>query len=527
MLFWALFCVKMKRFLFLVFGLLFSWFFVTSAQAAVCLPGVTPQLQITELYPLPKVFPAPINQPIFHEYIEIYNAGSCDLNLDGWEISNGTTDYPFPAEFLLPQGAYHALRRSDTLIELTDTGTQTITIKDSTGALNTTFTRANDALEGRSCLASNDDCNGKPNLKLQGDFNGNGIIDHEDSAYDTDEDKVNNSLESQSDQDDDGLSDIFDPDNDLDGDDLPNMRTPTLPGDNDPLTELTVPTITTPSQTVSCHPSITIKGTHEIGTHVHITLDGERYWHNLPVDTSTGFWSITWSNLKEGSNIFQAQGVFEGELSNKFSQKVNIFFETQCPTAGKHVIRASGSKRDEFVGTNHFWTEDETKAFAEKTNQGVAPKVLSYVNRNGYVVFNGYLHGRLPLSAHDDKRLQNEFKYRPYRRRIVKDEVIRSEYFERKDYYHHNHILSQKPKKEIVLPKGFKKLRAGDEFRPQLARRTYKKYYKNIFARRPMQALDRAESRINKKDMNTVRMRIGGRSVPMAAYLERRRRNQK
>lgn len=75
---------------------------------------------------------------------------------------------------------------------------------------------------------------------------------------------------------------------------------------------------------------------------------------------------------------------------------------------GTKYIPSNGNPKNTF---GKYTTPAEWKAFGERLRVGVAPQVLTYINRNGFEVFRGYRKGLLGWDRFE-KRFQNDISYR-------------------------------------------------------------------------------------------------------------------
>jgi len=79
-----------------------------------------------------------------------------------------------------------------------------------------------------------------------------------------------------------------------------------------------------------------------------------------------------------------------------------------------------GMKRGDRVVNGKAWTHAESRAFAKQLNQGTSYKVMQYLNRNGYMVFAGYRHGRMAMAdmagSNPNLKLNKQVVYRGPRR---------------------------------------------------------------------------------------------------------------
>jgi len=58
----------------------------------------------------------------------------------------------------------------------------------------------------------------------------------------------------------------------------------------------------------------------------------------------------------------------------------------------------AGMRREDRVVNGRGWTEAESMAFANQLNQGTDYRIMQRENRNGYMVFAGYQHGRMAIA---------------------------------------------------------------------------------------------------------------------------------
>lgn len=89
-------------------------------------------------------------------------------------------------------------------------------------------------------------------------------------------------------------------------------------------------------------------------------------------------------------------------------------------TGGANAGFQVGINREDRVVNGKAWTYAESMAFAQKLNQGADFKVMQYRNRNGFMVFAGYRHGRLAMAdmagSNPNLKLNKQIVYRGPRR---------------------------------------------------------------------------------------------------------------
>jgi formaldehyde-activating enzyme involved in methanogenesis len=78
--------------------------------------------------------------------------------------------------------------------------------------------------------------------------------------------------------------------------------------------------------------------------------------------------------------------------------------------SGKAGMRFSGQRRDDYARSGKFWDMSKSIADVERINQGYLGRVTTYINRNGFRVFAGYLPGRLSLD-YLSSRIQRSHKF--------------------------------------------------------------------------------------------------------------------
>ncbi len=78
--------------------------------------------------------------------------------------------------------------------------------------------------------------------------------------------------------------------------------------------------------------------------------------------------------------------------------------------SGKSGMRFSGQRRDDYARSGNFWDMSRSIADIERINQGYLGRVTTYINRNGFRVFAGYLPGKLSLD-YLNSRIQRTHKF--------------------------------------------------------------------------------------------------------------------
>ena len=198
-------------------------------------------------------------------------------------------------------------------------------------------------------------------------------------------------------------------------------------------------------------------------------------------------------------------------------------------TSNPSKPRYSGYVRGSGTWAGKFWSTEETQKDLDQINAGYAPKIRTYINWNGYEIFAGYRSGHLPLSKFD--RIQNKVVYRGdrvYRERMksvvvteinpaVKDVGFFVRAGSLAERQANMKARFQRPDKirEAIVRAPMPRRRAGDEVISEIARRLHHEQVAiNKFERRTSFPT-RPDSVLLVKDMNTMKMRIGGKSVPL------------
>jgi len=93
----------------------------STAVITVQQPEYSEDIMISELYPKP-------NEGSSAEFIELYNNGECDINLENWQLDDiengGSAPYTIPASTTIPAGGYLSFTKEQTKISLNDGGDQ-------------------------------------------------------------------------------------------------------------------------------------------------------------------------------------------------------------------------------------------------------------------------------------------------------------------------------------------------------------------------------------------------------------------
>jgi hypothetical protein len=135
--------------------------------------------------------------------------------------------------------------------------------------------------------------------------------------------------------------------------------------------------------------------------------------------------------IRNGGNVRELKSGLSEVSQGTFASGQNYLGTTRIPSSGKADNRRAGERREEHVGSNKFWTEEESKADVERQNQAIPKSVKQYTNRNGYAVFAGYQPGSLGTDDFPD-RYQNEVRYRGENRRRITNTSIEKDLFQMK-----------------------------------------------------------------------------------------------
>lgn len=105
--------------------------------------------------------------------------------------------------------------------------------------------------------------------------------------------------------------------------------------------------------------------------------------------------------VKSSGSLSGARTFKPGEMSfgtsNIYSSGASRIGLTYQAAGGKTNLRRSGMTRDEYQERNEeFMSYEASLAAAQKMNEGSKYRTEQYVNRNGHLVFKGYVAGRLP-----------------------------------------------------------------------------------------------------------------------------------
>lgn len=156
--------------------------------------------------------------------------------------------------------------------------------------------------------------------------------------------------------------------------------------------------------------------------------------------------------IRNGGTVRDLKSGLSDVSQGTFASSQNYLGTTRIPSSGKADSRRAGEKREDHVGSNKFWTEEESKADVERKNQAIPKSVKQYTNRNGYQVFAGYQPGSLGTDDFPD-RYQNEVRYRgENRRRMTKTSI-------EKDLFHmKQRAQEEKDQKDVYeIPEAFTK----------------------------------------------------------------------
>lgn len=192
-------------------------------------------------------------------------------------------------------------------------------------------------------------------------------------------------------------------------------------------------------------------------------------------------------------------------------------------TSGVDDSRWSGMKREDFVGAGHFWTEAESKEFVERANEGQAPVIKFYINRNGYEVFGGYVSGKMALDRFE-KRAQNPVIYRDRKVATSRNKRERILSLKEKSQAMKEAYQNQYEKKSVVVAsRGVRKMKNEDAAKTATVGKNYRKTYVNKFAK--TETRFQTVSKLEKRSLENMQMRVGNQSVSMDLVMSGESRN--
>ena len=111
----------------------------------------------------------------------------------------------------------------------------------------------------------------------------------------------------------------------------------------------------------------------------------------------------------EGSNILSLGSFIIDEDPNPPTPPV-VYSMSSGGGSGKAGMRFSGQRRDDYARSGKFWDISRSLADIERINEGYLGRVTTYINRNGFRVFAGYLPGQLSLD-YLNSRIQRTHKF--------------------------------------------------------------------------------------------------------------------
>ncbi|HEY5713770.1 MAG TPA: hypothetical protein VIT68_00255 [Candidatus Gracilibacteria bacterium] len=247
--------------------------------------------------------------------------------------------------------------------------------------------------------------------------------------------------------------------------------------------------------------------------HVVITFKGNNTYE------ITGAGEVTGTSSDSGGEGSQG-GASNFGTSPAHGSGASRIGTRQVSGSGKTSLRITGQSREDYRRLNkEFMTYAESLAAAMEMNQGIVSRVLAYVNRNGYITFQGYQSGRLPLDK-VGKRYQNQV--RPSGRFVVRSgQSSLAQQAENLKAL----VQREEPAKEKRLVANYRprRARAGDEFvsviNHKLKRPLYVAHNKKF--RYVNHIVTNDISRIQGKDMDTVKINIGGKKLSVSALVTR------
>lgn len=215
--------------------------------------------------------------------------------------------------------------------------------------------------------------------------------------------------------------------------------------------------------------------------------------------------------IKNAGDILNTNSVGNIEQGNGDVSAFGIpaNYSSSSSRIGTKYIASNGNSGNKF---GKYKTPAEWKAFGERLRVGVAPQVLTYINRNGFEVFRGYRYGILGWDRPTMKRAQNKVKFRGISRHsyltIEKDkkEVV--------SLAAKIHIMEDTYQKEFQAPE-YK----SDEFKNSLEllkplkRFSKKDAYKGTLARKAQKRVNKWErkspfGKIIRKDPNAKKLKV-------------------
>ncbi len=171
-------------------------------------------------------------------------------------------------------------------------------------------------------------------------------------------------------------------------------------------------TTTTPSYTFSSTQAgmITYEGSCGNGDVANAIVGNNTVIYSLVNGQSYSDCTVRVVNANnEGSNILSLGSFIVDEDPNPPTPPV-VYSMSSGGGSGKAGNRFSGQRRDDYARSGKFWDMSRSIADIERINQGYLGRVTTYINRNGFRVFAGYLPGKLSLD-YLNSRIQRTHKF--------------------------------------------------------------------------------------------------------------------
>ncbi len=122
-------------------------------------------------------------------------------------------------------------------------------------------------------------------------------------------------------------------------------------------------------------------------------------------------------NILNAGKVLNTRGITEATVSNSNTKSsacgTSSAYSSGNSRIGTKYIASNGSFGNTF---GKYKTPSEWKSFGKRLKVGVAPQIITYINRNGYEIFAGYRKGIIGWDRFT-KRFQNQVKYRGISRR--------------------------------------------------------------------------------------------------------------
>ncbi len=130
--------------------------------------------------------------------------------------------------------------------------------------------------------------------------------------------------------------------------------------------------------------------------------------------------------VNNGDNTYNVQNAGKVLNTRSITEATESNSNTKLSACGTSSAYSSGNSRigTKYIASNgsfgntfgKYKTPSEWKSFGKRLKVGVAPQIITYINRNGYEIFAGYRKGIIGWDRYT-KRFQNQVKYRGISRR--------------------------------------------------------------------------------------------------------------